>query len=235
MPILAIRNQEDVKRLHACVKTQFESDLLDTLVSWRFRYDSSFDLIQSIIKVLKEDCGEILSSHDFRRGDAYSPTQPLIQSGFAPGGTSVAFSQPNTPGKDLLAAVGTPKGRLSGAAVTDARGNTYSKLSGMSLRWSFWYSRNCIGGQNTVSLTLPKDYDTPFVFKIYETPPLPEDFSIWVPEEETPFYPQFLILTPQSMQDIQKHFCCVYDILTARWFYVEDNRIVGSAPRTKDE
>jgi hypothetical protein len=46
MPTLAIRNQDDVKRLRQQVRTQFEADLLETLVSWRFRYEKVFEVIK---------------------------------------------------------------------------------------------------------------------------------------------------------------------------------------------
>jgi hypothetical protein len=56
MPILAIRNHDDVKRLRAQVRGRFESDLLDTLESWRFRYRAIFETIRYAADVGLQDC-----------------------------------------------------------------------------------------------------------------------------------------------------------------------------------
>ena len=67
MPILAIRNQQDVARLIENVRTPFERDLLDTLVSWRFRYEQIFKMIQYTAQLGLDDSSGREKEFEFQK------------------------------------------------------------------------------------------------------------------------------------------------------------------------
>jgi hypothetical protein len=59
MSVLAVRCENDIKRLHEAVRTNFEKDLLETLLHWRFCHDETLKLIKQAAEIgLKHSAGE---------------------------------------------------------------------------------------------------------------------------------------------------------------------------------
>ena len=60
MPILALRNEQDAQRLRNYATTDFERDLVETLLAWRWRYKAPLELIKRTAEVcLDADEGKI--------------------------------------------------------------------------------------------------------------------------------------------------------------------------------
>lgn len=57
MSLLAINNERDCNRLRETAKTQYEKDLAETLIYWRFRYWGIFKEIQDTAEAIQKTAG----------------------------------------------------------------------------------------------------------------------------------------------------------------------------------
>lgn len=100
--ILAIRTFEDVQRLRATVRTQFESDLVETLIAHHYKYLAPLELIYQTAKTLIAEVD---------RNYLFEPEKMFIE----PGRLFLwkAKSEPSPTGKEKTPVSGISTGSIS--------------------------------------------------------------------------------------------------------------------------